>query len=257
MGINRSAGILTIFAVMCAAISFAAYRPSIGLITATSLYLISLVRLWPSSSPPQHGMCLRCQHFTVSFILVHRSYSWLHAMIRDRVIKRMAEEILAFLSGGWETAGAASTGAGLKKCLWCLRALRKPLVFSSTLHLVVLRLCHVCCSGLAHAPYSRHALSGRCCGILGLRRGALRWCWVVREDATKLGSYLTIKHIEYMNIMVIDWLGSIVGVAYLTELLLTVLRSWVGSNTRSCWADARSAVWSYCLGMNMGHDDTG
>lgn len=48
----------------------------------------------------------------------------------------------------------------------------------------------------------------------------------------KLEHYLTIKHIEYMNIVIIVT-GSIVGVAYLPNYLWLGIQVWNGSNMRS------------------------
>jgi hypothetical protein len=46
---------------------------------------------------------------------------------------------------------------------------------------------------------------------------------LVMRKTMKLEAYVTIKHIEYMNIIIIVT-GSIVGVAYITELFI----SWYG-----------------------------
>ena len=64
----------------------------------------------------------------------------------------------------------------------------------------------------------------------------------------KLESYITIKHIEYMNIVIIVT-GSIVGVAYITELFI----SWYSGVEYESYAFLNRATgkywWSYAIMM--------
>jgi molybdopterin-containing oxidoreductase family membrane subunit len=74
---------------------------------------------------------------------------------------------------------------------------------------------------------------------------------VVTRKVLKLEEYITIEHIEVMN-KVIVLTGSIVGIAYLTELFM----SWYGQNKFESWAFMQNRVnlfsplgWSYYIMM--------
>jgi molybdopterin-containing oxidoreductase family membrane subunit len=74
---------------------------------------------------------------------------------------------------------------------------------------------------------------------------------LVTRKVLKLEEYITMEHIEVMN-KVIVLTGSIVGVAYLTELFI----SWYGQNKFEGWAFMQNRVnvfspygWSYYLMM--------
>jgi molybdopterin-containing oxidoreductase family membrane subunit len=74
---------------------------------------------------------------------------------------------------------------------------------------------------------------------------------LISRKVLKLEDYITIEHIEVMN-KVIVLTGSIVGVAYLTELFI----SWYGQNPNEGWAFAQNRLnifspygWSYWLMM--------
>jgi molybdopterin-containing oxidoreductase family membrane subunit len=74
---------------------------------------------------------------------------------------------------------------------------------------------------------------------------------VVTRKVLKLEEYITIEHIDVMN-KIIVLTGSIVGVAYLTELFI----SWYGQNKFEGWAFMQNRVnlysplgWSYYIMM--------
>jgi molybdopterin-containing oxidoreductase family membrane subunit len=75
---------------------------------------------------------------------------------------------------------------------------------------------------------------------------------VVTRKVLRLEEYITIEHIEVMN-KVIVLTGSIVGIAYLTELFV----AWYGQNTYESWAFMENRLnpfspygWSYWLMMS-------
>jgi molybdopterin-containing oxidoreductase family membrane subunit len=74
---------------------------------------------------------------------------------------------------------------------------------------------------------------------------------IISRKVLKLEDYITLEHIEVMN-KVIVLTGSIVGVAYLTELFI----SWYGQNKFEGWAFMQNRVnlfsplgWSYYIMM--------
>ena len=75
---------------------------------------------------------------------------------------------------------------------------------------------------------------------------------VISRKVLNLEEYITLEHIEVMN-KVIVLTGSIVGIAYLTELFI----SWYGMNPYENWAFMQNRVnlyspygWSYWLMMS-------
>ncbi len=60
---------------------------------------------------------------------------------------------------------------------------------------------------------------------------------LISRKVLGLEDYITIEHIEVMN-KVIVLTGSIVGIAYLTELFI----SWYGQNPNEGWAFAQNSV---------------
>ena len=69
---------------------------------------------------------------------------------------------------------------------------------------------------MAHTIFPPYFVSGAV--FLRLRHGADA-CSIMRKGM-KLENYIHVKHVEYMNIVIIVT-GSIVGVAYLTELFIS------------------------------------
>ena len=67
---------------------------------------------------------------------------------------------------------------------------------------------------------------------------------LIMRKIYSLENYITIKHVEYMNIVIIVT-GSIVGVAYLTELFI----SWYSGVEYEQYAFLKSSYRSILLGL--------
>jgi hypothetical protein len=109
-----------------------------------------------------------------------------------------------------------NTGHVSKKCLWYLAGIATPLVFS--VHSIVSMDFATSIVPGWHTtifpPYFR-----KWSDLLRICDGALTLLLIMRKTM-KLEAYIHLKHIEYMNIVIIVT-GSIVGVAYLTELFIS------------------------------------
>jgi molybdopterin-containing oxidoreductase family membrane subunit len=133
-------------------------------------------------------------------------------MIRDRVIKPWQKKFYGFLSFGW--GGSARHWSRFEEVSLVLAGLSTPLVFS--VHSIVsFDFATSVVPGWHTTIFPPYFVAGAVFSGFAM---VLTLMLVVRK-IYKLEHYLTIKHIEYMNIVIIVT-GSIVGVAYLTELFV-------------------------------------
>jgi molybdopterin-containing oxidoreductase family membrane subunit len=214
MGINRSAEAMTIFAVMCAAIFVTLHtgRPWLD-------YMLfplpnQFGSLWPNfNSPLLWDVFAVSTYFTVSLVFWYIGLVPDFAMIRDRVIKPWQKKFYSLLSLGW--GGGARHWSRFEEVSLVLAGLSTPLVFS--VHSIVsMDFATSVLPGWHTTIFPPYFVSGAVFSGFAM---VLTLMLVVRK-IYKLESYLTIKHIEYMNIVIIVT-GSIVGVAYLTELFVS------------------------------------
>ena len=138
------------------------------------------------------------------------------AVIRDRAVvqgNKIRATVYNALSFGWQ--GGAKTWMRYESVALILAGLSTPLVLVGSHHCIH-GLCNVGYSGMAH-----HHLPSilRCrCDLLRIRHGVT--LLLVTRKVFKLEDYITIYHIELMNIIIIVT-GSIVGIAYITELFIS------------------------------------
>jgi molybdopterin-containing oxidoreductase family membrane subunit len=147
-------------------------------------------------------------YFTVSLVFWYIGLIPDFGMIRDRVIKPWQKKFYGFLSFGW--GGSARHWSRFEETSLVLAGLSTPLVFS--VHSIVsFDFATSIVPGWHTTIFPPYFVSGAVFSGFAM---VLTLMLVVRK-IYKLESYLTIKHIEYMNIVIIVT-GSIVGVAYLT-----------------------------------------
>lgn len=213
MAINRSAEAMTIFAVLCAAIFVTLHtgRPWLD-------YMLfplpnQFGSLWPNfNSPLLWDVFAVSTYATVSIVFWYIGLIPDFAMIRDRVIKPWQKKFYGILSFGW--GGGARHWSRFEEVSLVLAGLSTPLVFS--VHSIVsFDFATSIVPGWHTTIFPPYFVSGAVFSGFAM---VLTLMLVVRK-IYKLESYLTIKHIEYMNIVIITT-GSIVGVAYLTELFI-------------------------------------
>ena len=213
MAINRSAEAMTIFAVLCAAIFVTLHtgRPWLD-------YMLfplpnQFGSLWPNfNSPLLWDVFAVSTYATVSIVFWYIGLIPDFAMIRDRVVKPRMKKAYALLSFGW--GGSVRHWSRFEETSLVLAGLSTPLVFS--VHSIVsFDFATSVVPGWHTTIFPPYFVSGAVFSGFAM---VLTLMLVVRK-VYKLEAYLTIKHVEYMNIVIIVT-GSIVGVAYLTELFV-------------------------------------
>lgn len=213
MAINRSAEAMTIFAVLCAAIFVTLHtgRPWLD-------YMLfplpnQFGSLWPNfNSPLLWDVFAVSTYATVSIVFWYIGLIPDFAMIRDRVVKPRMKKAYSLLSFGW--GGSVRHWSRFEEVSLVLAGLSTPLVFS--VHSIVsFDFATSVVPGWHTTIFPPYFVSGAVFSGFAM---VLTLMIVIRK-VYKLEAYLTIKHIEYMNIVIIVT-GSIVGVAYLTELFV-------------------------------------
>jgi len=213
MAINRSAEAMTIFAVLCAAIFVTLHtgRPWLD-------YMLfplpnQFGSLWPNfNSPLLWDVFAVSTYATVSIVFWYIGLIPDFAMVRDRVVKPRMKKAYALLSFGW--GGSVRHWSRFEEVSLVLAGLSTPLVFS--VHSIVsFDFATSIVPGWHTTIFPPYFVSGAVFSGFAM---VLTLMIIVRK-VYKLEAYLTIKHIEYMNIVIIVT-GSIVGVAYLTELFV-------------------------------------
>ncbi len=213
MAINRSAEAMTIFAVLCAAIFVTLHtgRPWLD------YWLFPLPNqfgsLWPNfNSPLLWDVFAVSTYATVSIVFWYIGLIPDFAMIRDRLVSPKAKKTYALLSFGW--GGNVRHWSRFEEVSLVLAGLSTPLVFS--VHSIVsFDFATSVVPGWHTTIFPPYFVSGAVFSGFAM---VLTLMLIVRK-VYKLEAYITIKHVEYMNIVIIVT-GSIVGVAYLTELFV-------------------------------------
>jgi Ni/Fe-hydrogenase subunit HybB-like protein len=213
MAINRSAEAMTIFAVLCAAIFVTLHtgRPWLD-------YMLfplpnQFGSLWPNfNSPLLWDVFAVSTYATVSIVFWYIGLIPDFAMIRDRVIKPKMKKAYSLLSFGW--GGSVRHWSRFEEVSLVLAGLSTPLVFS--VHSIVsFDFATSVVPGWHTTIFPPYFVSGAVFSGFAM---VLTLMLIVRK-VYKLEAYVTVKHVEYMNIVIIVT-GSIVGVAYLTELFM-------------------------------------
>jgi len=212
MAINRSAEAMTIFAVLCAAI-FVTLHTGRPWLDYWLFPLPNQFVLWPNfNSPLLWDVFAVSTYATVSIVFWYIGLIPDFAMIRDRVVKPKMKKAYALLSFGW--GGNVRHWSRFEEVSLVLAGLSTPLVFS--VHSIVsFDFATSVVPGWHTTIFPPYFVSGAVFSGFAM---VLTLMLIVRK-VYKLESYITVQHVEYMNIVIIVT-GSIVGVAYLTELFM-------------------------------------
>ena len=213
LSINRSAEAMTIFAVVQA-----------GLFP-----LIHMGRLWVGywvfPLPNQYGslwvnfnspllwdVFAISTYFSVSLVFWYMGLIPDFALIRDRAIKPMAKKIYTILSFGW--SGKAKHWQRHEVMSLVLAGLCTPLVLS--VHTIVsMDFATSVIPGWHTTIFPPYFVAGAIFSGFAMVQTLL----LVMRKVVNMESYITMQHIEMMNIIIMVT-GSIVGVAYITELFM-------------------------------------
>ena len=169
--------------------------------------------MWPNfNSPLLWDVFAVSTYATVSIVFWYIGLIPDFAMIRDRVVKPRMKKIYSTLSFGW--GGSVRHWSRFEEVSLVLAGLSTPLVFS--VHSIVsMDFATSVVPGWHTTIFPPYFVSGAVFSGFAM---VLTLMLIVRK-VYKLEAYLTVKHVEYMNIVIIVT-GSIVGVAYLTELFV-------------------------------------
>ena len=214
MSINRAAEAMTIFAVICAAMFPILHmgRPWLGAYWTLPLPN-TFGSLWVNfNSPLLWDVFAISTYFAVSLVFWYIGLIPDFATIRDRASTRVRQLVYGVLSFGWN--GSARCWSHYETVALVLAGLATPLVLS--VHSIVsFDFATSVIPGWHTTIFPPYFVSG---AIFSGFAMVLTLLLVVRK-VYKLEDYITIQHIEYMNIIIIIT-GSIVGIAYITELFM-------------------------------------
>ena len=221
MSINRAAEAMTIFAVICAA-SFPGFhmgRLWLGFYWAFPLPN-AFGSLWVNfNSPLLWDVFAISTYFLVSLVFWYMGLIPDFAVIRDRAVtmgNKTRATIYNALSFGWD--GGARTWMRYESVALILAGLSTPLVLS--VHTIVsMDFATSVIPGWHTTIFPPYFVAGAIFSGFAMVLTLL----LVTRKVFKLEDYITIYHIELMNIIIIVT-GSIVGIAYITELFV----SWYG-----------------------------
>ncbi len=214
LGINRAAEAMTIFAVMCAAIFVLFHTGRVWLDYMLFPLPNQFGSLWPNfNSPLLWDVFAVSTYFTISLVFWYIGLIPDFGTIRDRAISPVVKKVYNFLAFGW--GGSARHWSRFEEVSLVLAGLSTPLVFS--VHSIVsFDFATSILPGWHTTIFPPYFVSGAVFSGFAM---VLTLMLVVRR-VYGLQSYITVKHVEYMNIVIIVT-GSIVGVAYLTELFMS------------------------------------
>jgi Ni/Fe-hydrogenase subunit HybB-like protein len=213
MAINRAAEAMTIFAVICAAMFPIIHmgRPWLGAYWALPLPN-TFGSLWVNfNSPLLWDVFAISTYFSVSLVFWYIGLIPDFATIRDRATG-IRKSIYGALAFGWD--GAAKTWSRYESVALILAGLATPLVLS--VHTIVsFDFATSVIPGWHTTIFPPYFVAGAIFSGFAM----VLTLMIVTRKVFKLEDYITIGHIELMNIVIIIT-GSIVGIAYITEFFI-------------------------------------
>jgi molybdopterin-containing oxidoreductase family membrane subunit len=214
MAINRSAEAMTIFAVLMAALFPVFHMGRVWQAYWTLPLPNQFGSLWPNfNSPLMWDVFAISTYFSVSLVFWYIGLIPDFATIRDRMVKPRAKRIYGILSFGW--SGRAKHWTRFEEVSLVLAGIATPLVFS--VHSIVsMDFATSIVPGWHATIFPPYFVSGAVFSGFAMVLTLL----LIMRKTMRLEAYINIAHIEYMNIVIIVT-GSIVGVAYLTELFIS------------------------------------
>ncbi len=213
MAINRSAEAMTIFSVIQAGLF-----PIIHMGRPWLAYWVLPIpnqfgSLWVNFNSP-----LLWDVFAIStYLSVSLVFWWTgllpdFAMIRDRAITPFTKKIYSLLSFGW--SGRAKDWQRFEEVSLVLAGLATPLVLS--VHTIVsFDFATSVIPGWHTTIFPPYFVAGAIFSGFAMVNTLL----IIMRKVSNLENYITVQHIELMNIVIMIT-GSIVGVAYITELFI-------------------------------------
>lgn len=211
-GVNRAAEAMTIFAVICAGQFPIFHMGRVWLAFFVFPYPNTRGPLWLNfNSPLMWDVFAISTYFTVSLLFWYTGLVPDFATVRDRA-KGLRWKIYNFLSFGW--TGSAKHWQRWESLSLILAGLSTPLVLS--VHTIVsFDFATSVIPGWHTTIFPPYFVAGAIFSGFAM----VLTLMIIARKVLNLEQYITIEHIESMN-KVILLTGSIVGVAYLTELFV-------------------------------------
>ena len=211
-GVNRAAEAMTIFAVICAALFPGIHVGRMWVVFFFFPYPNTRGPLWPNfNSPLLWDLFAISTYFTVSLLFWYTGLVPDFATVRDRA-KGFRKKMYNFLAFGW--TGAAKHWQRHESLSLVLAGLATPLVLS--VHTIVsFDFATSVIPGWHTTIFPPYFVAGAIFSGFAM----VQTLMVITRKVLNLQQYITIGHIESMN-KVILVTGTVVGVAYLTELFI-------------------------------------
>ena len=244
-GVNRAAEAMTIFAVMCAGQFPIWHMGRVWMAFFVMPYPNTRGPVWVNfNSPLLWDVFAISTYFTVSLLFWYCGLLPDFATVRDRAKLKWRKYMYGLLAFGW--TGSTKHWQRHESLSLVLAGLSTPLVLS--VHTIVsFDFATSVVPGWHTTIFPPYFVAGAIFSGFAMVQTLL----LVTRKVLKLEDYITIEHIEVMN-KVIVLTGSIVGIAYLTELFI----SWYGQNKYEGWAFFQNRAnifspygWSYWLMM--------
>ncbi|WP_417265104.1 NrfD/PsrC family molybdoenzyme membrane anchor subunit [Brumimicrobium sp.] len=234
MAINRSAEAMTIFAVFMAGLFPLIHMGRIWVAYWVMPLPNQFGSLWPNfNSPLLWDVFAISTYLSVSLVFWYIGLIPDFATIRDRAKKPVAKKMYTMLSFGW--SGRAKQWSRFEMISLILAGLATPLVFS--VHSIVsFDFATSVIPGWHTTIFPPYFVAGAVFSGFAM----VQTLMLVMRKAYRLEAYIHTKHIEYMNIVIMAT-GSIVGVAYLTELFV----SWYSGVEYEAYAFINRATGPY------------
>ena len=214
MAINRPAEAMTIFAVFMAGMF-----PMIHMGRIWMAYWVLPIpnqfgSLWVNfNSPLLWDVFAISTYLSVSLVFWYIGLIPDFATIRDRATRPVQKLMYGLMAFGW--TGNAKAWQRFEEVSLVLAGLATPLVFS--VHSIVsMDFATSVIPGWHTTIFPPYFVAGAVFSGFAM----VQTLMIIVRKVMNLEKYVTIKHIEYMNLVIIVT-GSIVGVAYLTELFIS------------------------------------
>lgn len=239
--INRAAEAMTIFAVLCASIFPLIHMGRVWLAFYSIPYPNSR-ELWINfNSPLVWDVFAISTYFIVSFLFWYIGLIPDLGTIRDKVTSKLKKKIYGFFSLGW--TGSARHWVRYEILCLILAGIAAPLVLS--VHSIVsMDFATSIVPGWHTTIFPPYFVAGAIFSGFAM----VLTLMIITRKALNLEDYITKGHIESMNKIIIA-MGSIVGIAYISELFM----AWYSGNIYEQYAFSNRATgpywWAYAIMM--------
>lgn len=241
-GVNRAAEAMTIFAVMCAGQFPIWHVGRVWDVFFIFPYPNTRGPLWPNfNSPLLWDVFAVSTYFTVSVLFWYSGLIPDMALVRDRAKTKIRKFLYGIASFGW--TGTVKHWQRLEALALVLAGLATPLVLS--VHSVVsMDFATSVIPGWHTTIFPPYFVAGAIFSGFAMVQTLL----IITRKILHLEEYITLGHIEAMN-KIIMLTGSIVGIAYTSELFVSWYSGGFGEGGAFWWRIFGPYWWAYVLMM--------